>query len=206
MFSIQWQIQAFFALPQYSQYRLIEVALSIRNYIIIALIVGIIAQIPKLQPLLVWDRQAILNGEVWRILTGNITHTNWIHLSMNASAFIIISFIFRAHFTPIHYSLLILSLSGIIGVGLFATQISWYAGFSGVLHGLFAWGAIRDIQTKTKGGWLLLLGLIAKISWEQCFGGSTSSAELIGVQVATQAHLIGAVSGAIIALITPSKK
>ncbi|CEO38518.1 rhombosortase [Photobacterium kishitanii] len=180
--------------------------MSIRNYIIIALIVGIIAQIPQLQPVLVWDRQAILNGEVWRILTGNITHTNWIHLSMNAGAFIIISFIFRAHFNATRYSLLIITISLIIGLGLFATHIGWYAGFSGVLHGLFGWGAIRDIQTKTKGGWLLLLGLIAKISWEQCFGGSVSSAELIGVQVATQAHLIGAVSGVIIALsITPKK-
>ncbi|PSU04123.1 rhombosortase [Photobacterium aquimaris] len=203
MFSIQWQIQAFFALPQYSQYRLIEVALSIRNYIIIALIIGIIAQIPLLQPLLVWDRQAILNGEIWRILTGNITHTNWIHLAMNASAFVIISFIFRAHFTAHRYNLLILALSSIIGLGLFATQISWYAGFSGVLHGLFAWGAVRDIQTKTKGGWLLLLGLIIKITSEQCFGGSASSAELIGVQVATQAHLIGAISGVIMAFFIP---
>lgn len=179
--------------------------MSIRNYIIIALIIGIIAQIPQLQPLFVWDRQAILNGEVWRILTGNITHTNWIHLAMNAGAFIIINFIFRAHFTPRYYSLLILSISTIIGLGLFATQITWYAGFSGVLHGLFAWGAVRDIQTKTKGGWLLFVGLIAKIGWEQCFGGSASSAELIGVQVATQAHLIGAISGAIIALVTTRK-
>ncbi len=124
---------------------------------------------------------------------------------MNAGAFVIISFIFRAHFNPTRYSLLILSLCAIIGIGLFATHIGWYAGFSGVLHGLFAWGAIRDIQTKTKGGWLLLLGLIIKISWEQCFGGSVSSAELIGVQVATQAHLIGAISGALIALITTRK-
>ena len=179
--------------------------MSIRNYIIIALIVGIIAQIPQLQPLLVWDRHAILDGQVWRILTGNITHTNWIHLSMNATAFVIISFIFRAHFSALRYNLLILSLSLIIGVGLFATHISWYAGFSGVLHGLFAWGAIRDIQTKAKGGWLLLVGLIVKIGWEQCFGGSVSSAELIGVHVAIQAHLIGAISGAVIALITTRK-
>ncbi|WP_305464020.1 rhombosortase [Photobacterium leiognathi] len=179
--------------------------MSIRNYIVIALCIGVIAQLPSLQPVLVWDRQAIINGELWRILTGNITHTNWAHLAMNAAAFAIISFIFRAHFHTKGYSLLILLLSLIIGLGLFATNITWYAGFSGVLHGIFAWGCIRDIQAKTKGGWLLLLGLTIKIGWEQYFGGSVSSEELIGVRVATEAHLIGAITGAVSALIIKAK-
>ncbi|WP_236689186.1 rhombosortase [Photobacterium angustum] len=179
--------------------------MSIRNYIVIAIIMMVIAQLPQCQPLLVWDRQDILNGELWRILSGNITHTNWVHLAMNASAFAIISYIFRAHFHVKSYSLLILILSFTIGIGLFATNITWYAGFSGVLHGIFAWGCIRDIQSKTRGGWLLLLGLITKICWEQYFGGSVSSEELIGVRVATEAHLIGATTGMLYALLIKQK-
>ena len=179
--------------------------MSIRNYIVIAIIMMVIAQLPQCQPLLVWDRQEILNGELWRILSGNFTHTNWVHLAMNASAFAIISYIFRAHFHAKSYSLLILILSFTIGIGLFATSITWYAGFSGVLHGIFAWGCIRDIQSKTRGGWLLLLGLISKICWEQYFGGSVSSEELIGVRVATEAHLIGAITGILYVLLIKQK-
>ncbi|WP_232284283.1 rhombosortase [Photobacterium sp. SKA34] len=179
--------------------------MSIRNYIVIAIIMMVIAQLPQCQPLLVWDRQDIINGELWRILSGNITHTNWVHLAMNASAFAIISYIFRAHFHAKSYSLLILILSFTIGIGLFATNITWYAGFSGVLHGIFAWGCIRDIQSKTRGGWLLLLALIIKICWEQYFGGSVSSEELIGVRVATEAHFIGAITGILYALLIKQK-
>ena len=38
-----------------------------------------------------------------------------------------------------------------------------YVGLSGALHGLFTWGALKDISSKTKGGWLLLIGVWLKI-------------------------------------------
>ncbi|WP_083540963.1 rhombosortase [Photobacterium sanguinicancri] len=175
--------------------------MSTRHYLVFAVLLATIAQLPSIQPILVWDRSLIINGEVWRILTGNLTHTNWPHLLMNAFAFIIITFIFRKHIAVKQYTLLIISISLVIGIGIFATNMGWYAGFSGVLHGLFGWGAVRDIKTKTKGGWLILLGLIAKIGWEQIFGGSMSSEALIGARVATEAHLIGAISGIILGLL-----
>ena len=114
---------------------------------------------------------------------------------MNSLALSIITFIFRSHFRARRYTALIVFISVIIGIGIFATDIQWYAGLSGVLHGLFAWGAVRDIRTQTKGGWLLLAGLTVKIGWEQYYGGAASSAALIGARVAIEAHFIGAVSG-----------
>ncbi|MGF1784878.1 rhombosortase [Photobacterium swingsii] len=175
--------------------------MSTRHYLVFAVLLGVIAQLPQLQPLLVWERSLILNGEVWRILTGNVTHTNWPHLMMNTFAFIIITFIFRKHIAAKQYTLLIVTISLIIGLCIFTTNMSWYAGFSGVLHGLFGWGAIQDIKSKTKGGWLLLAGLIAKIGWEQIFGGSVSSEALIGARVATEAHLFGAIAGTLLGLV-----
>ncbi|PST88900.1 rhombosortase [Photobacterium jeanii] len=162
---------------------------------------GILAQLPFIHPWLVWERQLILSGEVWRILTGNLTHTNWSHLVMNAFAFIIITFIFRAHIDVKRYSAVILITSLVIGSAIFASSMQWYAGFSGVLHGLFGWGAIQDIKAKTKGGRLMLLGLVAKIGWEQYFGGSMSTESLIDARVATEAHFIGAICGCLLALV-----
>ncbi|MGF1730556.1 rhombosortase [Photobacterium kasasachensis] len=175
--------------------------MSIRTFLIIAITALFIAQWPAAQYWLAWDRSAILDGEVWRILTGNLTHTNWPHMIMNTLALAIITFIYRLHYSARPYSLLILALSAVVGTGIIATDIQWYAGLSGVLHGLFAWGAVKDIQTKQKGGWLLMLGLVGKIASEQYFGGSASSEALIGARVAIEAHLLGAIAGVACALI-----
>ncbi len=175
--------------------------MSIRTFLMIAITILFIAQWPDIQSWLAWDRNAILDGEVWRILTGNLTHTNWPHMIMNTLALAIITFIYRIHFSARPYSLLLLALALVVGTGIIATDIQWYAGLSGVLHGLFGWGAVKDIQTKQKGGWLLLFGLIGKVCSEQYFGGSASSEALIGARVAIEAHLLGAIAGIAIALI-----
>lgn len=174
--------------------------MSLRIYLILAALLLAMTQLPDIQSWLAWDRQAIQAGEVWRILTGNLTHTNWPHMIMNTLALAVISFIFRAHIHVKSYTWLILGLSAVVGIAILASDIRWYAGLSGVLHGLFAWGAVRDIQTRQKGGWLLLLGLGLKVGWEQIAGGSASSEALIGARVATEAHLAGALAGGVIAL------
>ncbi|UTV26922.1 rhombosortase [Photobacterium atrarenae] len=174
--------------------------MSLRIYLILAALLLAITQLPAIQAWLAWDRQAIQAGEMWRILTGNLTHTNWPHMLMNTLALAIISFIFRAHVHLKSYTTLILGLSAVVGIAILASDIHWYAGLSGVLHGLFAWGVVKDIQARQKGGWLLLLGLGVKVGWEQVVGGSASSEALIGARVAIEAHLAGALAGGLIAL------
>lgn len=73
----------------------------------------------------------------------------------------------------------------------FFTDINIYSGFSGVLHGLIVWGAIRDIENKDKTGYLLLLGVFAKVLYEQVYGASESTAAMIQAEVAIEAHLAG---------------
>ena len=73
-------------------------------------------------------------------------------------------------------------------------------GLSGVLHGLFIWAAIEDIKQQRNTGWLLLIGVLTKIAWEQYFGASASTVSLINAKVATEAHLIGAFSGGMLQL------
>lgn len=176
--------------------------MSFRTYLIFAISLLFITQWPTVQNWLAWDRSAIFNhGEVWRLLTGNLTHTNWPHMIMNSLALAIITFIFRWHFSARQFTFLLLTLSIAVGLAIIITDIQWYAGLSGVLHGLFGWGAIKDIEGKHKGGWLLLFGLAGKIGWEQIFGGSVSSAALIGARVATEAHLAGGIAGIAIALL-----
>lgn len=161
-----------------------------------------LAQLTPVSNFFVWDRSLILHGEIWRLITGNFTHTNLPHLVINAAALTVFCFIFKDILTPKKLWGLLLSISLMTGGLLLLSSIQSYVGLSGVLHGLFIWAAIEDIKQKHNTGWLLLIGVIAKICWEQYFGASASTVSLINAKVATEAHLIGAFSGGILQLTT----
>lgn len=78
-------------------------------------------------------------------------------------------------------------------IWLFAPNIVVYTGLSGLLHGLIVWGALEDIKRKLTTGYLLLIGVWAKVLWEQYAGASADVAMLIDSRVAIEAHLFGAI-------------
>ena len=88
-----------------------------------------------------------------------------------------------------------------VGLYFFSPDLIWYAGLSGALHGIFAWGACVDIKEKMKSGWLLLIGLAIKVGYEQIDGSSEQVANLIDAKVAVDAHLFGALTGIAIFLL-----
>ncbi|MDW6092399.1 rhombosortase [Vibrio rhizosphaerae] len=153
----------------------------------------VLAQWPPLADLLVWNRQAIMQGQWWRIVTGNFTHTNIAHLSMNLIALWLISLIFRPAARGLWQQLLLLSL--LIGIGLFWSDLYFYVGLSGILHGLFASFALGEALQGRKSSWLLVVGVCGKVIWEQCFGASEATQALIEAPVAIQAHLLGLAGG-----------
>lgn len=144
-----------------------------------------------------WQRQLIGAGEYWRLVSGNLLHTNHWHLLMNLAGFWVILSLHHFHYRAAGLLLLLLSLCLGEGIGLylFYPSLHAYVGLSGILHGLFAFGAIMDIKRGLKSGWLLLIGLGLKVAYEQFFGASTDVASLIGARVATESHLVGAVLG-----------
>ncbi|WP_413112011.1 rhombosortase [Thaumasiovibrio sp. DFM-14] len=172
------------------------------RYLCLFTVLLILMQFPAINEWAYWQRESIELGQWWRILTGNFTHTNLWHLGMNVIAFWLISHIFREYISPYHYTILIQLISAIIGLSLFITDIELYAGFSGTLHGLFAWGAIKEIQHKYAGGWLMLVGICLKVGMEFYTGGSAATANLINARVAIEAHAMGMISGIILSLIT----
>ena len=95
---------------------------------------------------------------------------------------------------------LLLSIATAAGVIVF-DNYAQYVGLSGVLHGVFVWGACLDIKRGESTGWLLLLGVGIKIAYEQWFDDAASMASLIDAAVAVNAHLYGAVTGLIIGIL-----
>ncbi len=101
------------------------------------------------------------------------------------------------HYTPKSYLLAFISSLVICSLGIyyFDPEMERYVGLSGVLHGIFVWGAILDIKKGWNSGYLLLLGVIAKVAYEQIFGASADVEALINASVAIDAHLWGTVGG-----------
>ncbi len=146
-----------------------------------------------------WQLASIQDGQWWRIVTGNFTHTNFAHLTMNLLGLWVISYIFKpaAH----SLSLLLIGLSALIGSSLLFTSLHNYVGLSGTLHGIFAFYALKEAINGRKSSWLLVIGVIAKVFSEQWLGASSSTAELIQARVATEAHLAGLIFGLLLSLV-----
>ncbi|PKI17499.1 rhombosortase [Colwellia sp. 12G3] len=153
----------------------------------------------KIDRLFVYQYQLISQGELWRTFTGHFLHTNGIHLLLNLAALILLWALHGHFYTLTNYSLLFITSALVCSAGLFyfSPQIHQYVGLSGVLHGIFVFGAIMDIRHKDKTGYLLFIGVWLKIAHEQFYGASEQVSALIDANVAIDAHLWGAIGGLI---------
>lgn len=144
-----------------------------------------------------YARDAVADGEYWRLLTGNLVHLGWRHLALNVGALLLGIWVFYPARTPVGWILaqLVCSLVSTLGLYLFSPEVFWCVGMSGALHGLLIIGALDWIRQGDRVGWVLLLIWIAKLGWEQLNGAVPLSAETIGAPVVTDAHLWGAVGG-----------
>jgi len=151
---------------------------------------------------LMYTRPDILQGEIWRIITGHFIHLNIMHWGLNAMGVLLALYLF---YQVSLRDWAILSLLSSIGISilllLFDPEVEWYVGFSGVLHAWFAYGGITTMQKKR---WLeasiILVFLIVKIIWEQISGASELSQSLIQGSIIVNAHLYGAICGGLYAI------
>lgn len=148
---------------------------------------------PTASETLAYQRQLALL-EPWRMLTANFCHTNDYHLIFNLAGLWLLSSLFRLPLMIMFSLVLITSIAVTSGLLLFSPQVSWYVGLSGTLHGIFAYGACHDIKQRVKFGWLLLAGLIIKLSYEHIYPSAWMT-ELIEANVMTMAHVYGAIAG-----------
>ncbi|WP_246072195.1 rhombosortase [Catenovulum sediminis] len=142
------------------------------------------------------DLEQVNNQQTWRIITGHFLHTNWNHFLLNTLALIALWTLHGQYYSLRKLFSEVLITACLISAALYYfANIQVYTGFSGVLHGLLVWGAFQDIQHKDKTGYLLLAGILIKVVWEQVYGADPATAELIGADVAIEAHLSGTLAG-----------
>ena len=144
----------------------------------------------------------IADGEYWRVITGQLLHTNLAHLSLNATGLLLIWALHGEYYTAKHYLIITAASLIIIGIALgLLYQHTIYSGLSGVLHALLIYGSILDVKRKLKSGWVIFAGIWLKVFYENTFGAAESTAQLISANVAVESHLVGAITGLFLAII-----
>jgi rhomboid family GlyGly-CTERM serine protease len=141
--------------------------------------------------------RAVVLAEPWRLVTGHLVHLGWGHLLMNLAGLAVVWALLGPAMTPGRWAATVLACGAGVSLGLLllSPQVPWYAGFSGILHGLIAAGALAGFR-RLPGICGVLLGLLAvKLTVEQFLGPGEGTARLIGGNVIVDAHLYGALAG-----------
>ncbi len=152
--------------------------------------------------LLAWNRPLIHQGEYWRFFTGNLAHSNLIHWIMNMMTLGVIYFIYDDRLSNWQFCLLSSLLAIIGGTLIMLTDYHIYVGLSGVTHGLIVYGASMDLSSdRPKSGGLVLTAIALKLALEQYYGNDPWVSDMIGIDVAIDAHLIFAGLGLTLAVL-----
>ena len=146
-----------------------------------------------------YDREAILHGEVWRLLTGNFVHLGAGHLTEDMAGLVLLWLLFADVLPGWRMPLTVLAGSLVVGLGLMLGDpgVGWYVGISGALDTLWAVGALELIRRRDRFGWVLSAFLLAKLAYEQLIGPLPFSSASSGT-VIVDAHLYGALAGALL--------
>lgn len=171
------------------------------------LLLGTLALIASLSagngaPALRYERSLVLAGDWWRILTGQVVHLGLSHLVLNLAGLALIGWVFGPGVRAAQWlAVLAASWVGIAaGFLLLEPQLAWYVGLSGLLHGLLLGAAVLDHGLDRRVRWVLVIGTLAKLAWEQWAGALPLTAEAAGGPVIVAAHLYGGLGGLLGAL------
>jgi len=152
--------------------------------------------------LLRFDRDGIASGEWWRLASGHFVHLGWPHLAMNLAGLALVWLLVGRACGGRLWSgtLAIVTLGTSAGLWWLSPQVGWYVGLSGLLHGLLAAGLVGRLRAASVESGVLLAAIAAKLAAEQWWGPLPGSEASAGGPVVVDAHLYGAIAGAIVAL------
>lgn len=148
-----------------------------------------------------YDRQALSGGEWWRWISAHLVHSGWSHTVLNLAGLWVVWLLFSPRLRG-GAGLFITAVCILVmdtGFWFRDTQLGWYVGMSGLLHGYFVAGAWDETWKGVRGGALLIMAVAAKLGYEQFFGALPLTASGSGGPVWVNSHLYGAAGGLIAA-------
>ncbi len=158
-----------------------------------------------------YQRQMVLDGQIYRLLTAHFVHTNLYHTLLNLAGLIIIGLLANTYLIQKDWWVVLLVSAIFVGGGLILLDqnVQWYRGLSGILHGVVVLMILKARQLASMIRAIILVGLGVKLMLEQMHTGLWQSEQLIGAPVIVNAHLYGVMGGTVSYLIlrqTQSKR
>ena len=139
-----------------------------------------------------YEYHAISQGELWRLLTGQLIHINFTHFLLNIIALLLLYLIaYRLKVINLFWEVMLWCWL-FTGLALFFIfpEIVWYVGLSGLLHGVALFLILYFTKNVNKlFGLMFLIGFIVKLIFE--LNTTFSNMDFI---VINQAHLMGSLS------------
>jgi rhomboid family GlyGly-CTERM serine protease len=177
----------------------------------IATVLGaVVTFVPGLSELAMYRREAVLDGQVWRLIGAMWVHLSWTHWLANAMAATGLILLGAAATVSARRLGTVLLLSGLaVTIALLRVpEVTWYAGLSGALHGLALWlgitlatGAQSSEPSTHRFRWcgvVLCVAMLIKLWLEQSWLSPVAHDPQWGFGVARVAHALGAISGALL--------
>jgi rhomboid family GlyGly-CTERM serine protease len=181
---------------------------------VIVVLACTIACIPSLTAAWELDRAAVAGGEVWRVVTGHLTHWNGDHLFWDAATFLALGVVCMKR-SPIRTVLSLLIGSVAISAAVLAAhaELTTYRGLSGLDTALFTLLAVMIYQDARRDGdralgavtkWALA-ALLAKVGYEIATGQTLFvDSKTAGFEPLASAHAVGAAVGLVVAVASPA--
>lgn len=150
-----------------------------------------------------FERGAIADGQLWRLVSGHVVHLGVAHAALNAAGLLLITWLVGREYTLRQWLFVTAVTVAFIDSGLWwlLPGLGWYVGLSGVLHGWLAAGVVAQIGRRRSDALLLGALLCGKLIFEALFGALPGSAETAGGPVVIEAHLYGAAGGLVAGLL-----
>ena len=173
-----------------------------RNYWLYAAISIVLLLLALFEPssseYLMFDRELINSGEIWRLFSAHFVHLSNTHMLGNLFAVVLVGYIAGASLNNLMGVLLVAWCTLVVGLGLyfFADHLYRYVGLSGVLHGLLVVAPFVSPLYSRRVALYFLVVIVLKVIWEQSgFYDDMALVNTIGGRVETLAHLFGLLAG-----------
>ncbi|MCP4413240.1 MAG: rhombosortase [Gammaproteobacteria bacterium] len=158
--------------------------------------------------MLTYHRSAIADGQIWRLFTGHLIHSNLWHLLLNLASLIMIGWLFSQHLSYKIWMILFTLSALMISFAYYFTapQFEYYVGLSAILYAVIIIGALQDIKHQPTIAGLILLVVTGRVIWQQLYGTADELEQLIDQRVAIESHLFGIITGYVLGMIVILRK
>ena len=155
----------------------------------------------ELNPLLQYEREGILAGEWWRLITGHMVHLDAPHFAVNAIVILAWLYLFdqRDSLGTIIGTIFAYALLSSLGMLLLSTELEWMLGASAITYALIGGSAFRAALDGPRPlGIVLLAALTVKMLAEQYLGLESWFSHLVDYPIASESHAHGIAAGLLV--------